>query len=512
MKEIFRTAYKQINQIYTPDRAAILIISLGLLIRIPLILFSSEVWRSADTASIAHFFGVNGFKILYPQIYWGGNGPGYVEAEFQLYPFIVSLLYSILGEHMWIGRFVSLLFSTVTIITFYLLVKKILNQREALWSLIMFSLSLIFLRYSTAFMPEATMMCFYVGGLYFFTKWLDKRRFLFLLLACLSTSIAILVKPSAIHIGLLFALLAIYRFGYKSLLGDWKIWFMIVLCLFPVVLYYSHAHYLFIEYGNTFGVLFGGDSKFGNLIYWSSPEFYLGLIQIEFRWVFGPLGIFVFMIGFIQSIIKRSYFLLLSVITIVIYYLIIARYSGYSRGIQYHIFMAPFAAIGFGIGIEALINSRFRKIGNVLAWISIFTIVLVSAKLYGGMLKAVILQTGGNDIFFTCASWVQKVVPADSLIVVSNPYTSIDDQGIPNNYQEPMVFFYSQRRGWSLPTDWMNPEKFEELRQLGAKYYVILDRDQHLLEANPGLLNYLDANFNQIISGFESACQIYQFK
>ena len=96
--------------------------------------------------------------------------------------------------------------------------------------------------------------------------------------------------------------------------------------------------------------------------------------------------------------------------------------------------------------------------------------------------------------------------------MVSSLYPSVDEQAIPENYQEPMIFFYSQRRGWSLPTDWVTPEKFEELRQLGAKYYVILDRDQHLLAANPGLLEYMDANLNQVNSGIEPACRIYQFK
>jgi 4-amino-4-deoxy-L-arabinose transferase-like glycosyltransferase len=447
-----------------------------------------------------------------PRFTGGGNGPGYVEAEFQLYPFIVSLLYYIFGEHMWLGRFVSFLFSVTTVIIFYLIVKKILNHREVLWSLILFTLSPILLRYDTAFMPEATVLCFYVGGLYFLLKWLDNRRFLLLFLASLSTSMAILVKPSAIHIGLLFDLLAIYRFGFLSLLRDWKIWLIIVFCLSPVALYYLHAHILYVEYGNTFGVLFGGDSKFGNLSYWLSPQFYFGLLDIELRWVFALFWGLVFIFGFLQSIKRRAYLLPLSVITIVIYYLIIARYSGYSRGIQYHIFMAPYAAIGFGIGLESLLNLKNRRFGNVLAWILIFAVVLWSAKLYLGMLKTGVFQTGPIATYTNCASWVKKVVPAENLLIVSAPWASVYKQGIPENYQEPMIFFYSQRLGWSLPTDWMFPEKFEMLRQMGAKYYVILDRDQHLLTENPGLLNYIDANLNQVNSDSKSACQIYQFK
>ncbi|GIU70333.1 MAG: hypothetical protein KatS3mg002_1569 [Candidatus Woesearchaeota archaeon] len=41
-------------------------------------------WRQADTQNIARNFYKNGESIFHPQINWGGNGPGYVENEFQL--------------------------------------------------------------------------------------------------------------------------------------------------------------------------------------------------------------------------------------------------------------------------------------------------------------------------------------------------------------------------------------------------------------------------------------------
>lgn len=125
---------------------------------------------------------------------------------------------------------------------------------------------------------DAILLC---GGAVSFTKWLDGRRFLYLALAALSTCIAVLVKPTAIHIGLLFALLAVYRFGLVSLAKDWRIWVTVGLCLTPIALYFWHAHILYVEYGNTFGVLFSGDTKFGNFSYWLSTEFYAGLVELS---------------------------------------------------------------------------------------------------------------------------------------------------------------------------------------------------------------------------------------
>ncbi|HNY11065.1 MAG TPA: dolichyl-phosphate-mannose--protein mannosyltransferase, partial [Candidatus Wallbacteria bacterium] len=52
-----------------------------------------QQWRQCDTAAIARNFYESGMDIFHPRIDWGGNSPGFVESEFQLYPFIVALLY-----------------------------------------------------------------------------------------------------------------------------------------------------------------------------------------------------------------------------------------------------------------------------------------------------------------------------------------------------------------------------------------------------------------------------------
>jgi hypothetical protein len=63
------------------------------LIKISQPLIDSWSWREADVAMIAENFYHDGFQVLYPQINWGGNAPGYVGTEFQLVPLIASLLY-----------------------------------------------------------------------------------------------------------------------------------------------------------------------------------------------------------------------------------------------------------------------------------------------------------------------------------------------------------------------------------------------------------------------------------
>jgi len=113
------------------------IILIALLIRLFHVSFTVigwHSWRQSDTAAITKNFYENGYNILYPQIDWRGNTPGYVESEFHIYPFIVSLLYGIFGVHEMFGRLTSVIFSLFTILGVYLLVRKYLRENIALWS------------------------------------------------------------------------------------------------------------------------------------------------------------------------------------------------------------------------------------------------------------------------------------------------------------------------------------------------------------------------------------------
>ena len=487
------------------------IILLGVLVRLPFLFspltFGSDTWRQADTASIAHHFFVNGFNILYPQIYWGGSGPGFVETEFQLYPFIISLGYVVFGEHLLLGRFVSLLFAIPTMILFYFLARGIVSSGGTLWSLAFFVVSPLFMRYSVAYMPEAAMLCFYVAALYFFWEWLRDQKHSTLSLAAVMTSLAILVKPTSLHIGLIFVSLAVGRFG----LGVFKrkdVWLAGLLSLLPGVLWYYHARNLYLQYGNTFGLFSGGDSKFGALADIFSVHFYFALIKLETIWVFAGVGVIVFTIGLIASLARpRQPILVHAVIAMVIYYMIVARYSRESWGVQYHLFAVPFAALGVGLGLEWVFRRVKRTARTVVAASFVVCTVLGSGYLYGRMLSVADNQLG--DHLIQCAAQVRNLVPSDQRVIVST--TSLSEiNGVPNNYQEPTIFFYANRYGWSLPANWHSVEMVERYRRAGGRYFVIYSAE--LYHANAELAHYLTNNAHQIGPGMEAGCGVFRLK
>jgi hypothetical protein len=486
----------------------ILIIISGVLVRLPLVslplnVYGTDGWRQADTASIARHFFLNGYRILYPQIYWGGNGPGYVETEFQLYPFSVSLLYAVFGEQVWLGRLVSLLATAVAFFLFFRLAKLMFpDGKSALWALAFLVFSPLYIRYSVAFMPEATVMLFYIAALFFFYQWAQNQKAGFLVASSVCIAMALLVKPTSIHIGLVLALFAIDRLGF-AVLKKKEIWLALLISLLPSLFWYWHARDLYLEYGNTFGLLSGGDSKFGNLSVWLSPSFYASLARLELKWIFAAIAIVPFLIGIFLCLKQKSFRInVYGFITVGIYYMIVARYARQEWGIQYHVYMLPYAALCVGLGMDWLLRQSKSVFSRYALGAVSLLFFLASAYFYKGMLTPV------QDGLAQCASYVQALVPSGDRIVAST--TSVaDDNGVANNYQEPQIFYYSQRYGWSLPADWHTAEKIIEYRNAGAHYFVIYDRE--LLENNPALRNYLKNNSIQVGPGIEYNCAIYRF-
>lgn len=492
---------------YLKEYPQLIIVFAGILLRLPLLFtplsFGTDAWRQTDTASIAYHFFVNGFKILYPQVFWGGNGPGYVEAEFQLYPFFVSILYYLFGEHYWLGKLVSLLFSVIAWLLFFALAQRVLvDKRSATWALLFLVLSPLYLRYSVAFMPEATVMLFYIAALLFFVNWTSSSRKSDLVFASVCTALAILVKPTSIHLGLVFALVALSQWGV-NVLRRWEVWGSIFIALLPAVAWYLHARNIYLTYGNTFGLLSGGDSKFGGIELWLRPHIYFHLPYLDLKWVLGYGLILFFLVGVMVAIKRRGLrLIILGVAVIGLYYMILPRYAHEEWGIQYHVYMLPFASLAAGLGIEWMSGRLKGAVRKGVLWVSLSVFLGTTVILFFQMLYS------GEDNFYICADYVKEIVPVEERVIVSTTSPAFDN-GVPNNYQEPQIFFYSRRYGWSLPSDWHNVEKLVEYRTTGASYFVIYSND--LLVRNPDLANYLDENSVQVGPGIDKSCAIYQF-
>ncbi len=499
---------------------AALIVAIGALARLPLVFapitYSGDVWRQADTASIAHNFFVGGFHIFSPQINWGGAGPGYVEAEFQLFPWITAHLYQVFGEDVRVGRAVSWFVGVLAIAVFARLARRTLPWRSALLAVLVFAFSPLALRYATAFMPESTVLFFYVATLERFEQWTRSHRSRDLALAATAMSLALLVKPTSAHLAVILVALLVAKRGWRSLL-DWRLGLAGALALVAPALWFIRARNLFHTYGNSFGLLSGGDSKFGNIRTPLTWSFYQGIGRWEIGSVFGWVLVVPFLAGLYLVIkVRRPEYLVPAVVTLIIYFAIVAKYSATDAGPQYHLYAVPYAAVGVALGLELGMYgiARLRRPWVRIIPLAIVAIAAVAAPASAHTWRGV--RDGTSDGRLRCAAAVAHVVPEGERIIVKSQFSSKNGDGSDQNYQDPVIFFHSGRYGWSLPDDRFTPEELAKDRAAGARWFVIADRER--IDDTPSVKGWLADNTASVGSAGlggttdGSACDIYRLK
>src|SRR5262245_3040929 len=297
-------------------------------------LLGDDEWRETETATIARHF-LEQPNILYPRINWGAPGPGYVEAEFQLLPWLVHLLYRVFGPQPWLGRALAVACGALATWLVFRLARHLLRPSPALLAAFAFASTALVFRFGRAFMPEALMLVFYVLAAERFACWLERGSWRTILAAGAALALAILVKPTAVHIGLLAGILAWRQGGLRRALGRQMLAFGAI-ALLPAFAYYAHAAWLHVQYGNSFGVISGGDSKWGNPSWWFDPVFYRTVLRIDVLYGMGYAGSLLAVLALVRGRPRPLRFVCAAwLLVLFVYYLIVARYAGHeSRGIQ----------------------------------------------------------------------------------------------------------------------------------------------------------------------------------
>ena len=243
------------------------------LININAPIIGKQSWRQADTAAISRNFVEEEFNILYPRIDWRGTTSGYVETEFPIYGFIVACFYKMFGIHEWIGRALSIGFSLGTMFFLYFLIGEISGKNVALWSMFFYAILPMSIFYSRTIMPESLMLMGCTGCVYCFFKWYKTDKLIYLLISNILLSIAVLIKPPTLYIGLPLSFLAFRKYRFKALFQV-KLWIFSILIIIPFILWYYHSHQLKIHTGLSFGIWEYGIDKWGNWDLVFSLEFW----------------------------------------------------------------------------------------------------------------------------------------------------------------------------------------------------------------------------------------------
>jgi hypothetical protein len=441
-------------------------------------------WREADVAMIAENFYRHGFHLFYPQINWAGNAPGYVGTEFQLVPFIASLLYIPFGAQEWIGRSVSVLFFGVSVPFFYLLVKKVANERSALWATGMYTLVPLNIFASRSFMPDIASLSFSIAALYLFAEWLEHERSAWLFAATsLATSLAILVKLPAVVIGLPLAYMAWDKHGVRLVLRS-QLWgFAALSLLFPLA-WYVHAYLLSKSH---FPYHFFGDGG----ITIEGLDWYLGILHRTATASLTPIVFAAMLVGGIATLHTACSRVFHWWLLAILFFTIMAGWG--NRHEWYQLPLVPVATALAGMAGDMTYRRCTGLTGSKIARFltgSVFWAALASLS----YISVTPLYAHQRPALWKVGNALNRLTPPDALVLVA-------DDG------DPRAIYYSKRRGWHFlqdgllkgyPADSQQAIAWlEKFRKAGASYLAFPQDALWWFEHYKGFQEYLDSRYRR---------------
>ncbi len=348
--------------------AALLLFGAGVFsihIRHPIDGYINRGWRETDVGGIARNFSREGMHILYPRIDWRGDGPGYVEGEFPLYPYLIAIGYRTIGFHEQIGRVISYLLTLATLYFLLQLAAFVLPPEAAVAGLVMTGLVFILApltnRLATAIQPEPLMLTAYVGAVYAYVRWLDDDRWWWYGWALVATAIAILAKLPAVHLGFVFVFLTLWRQGWRAFRRP-RLWIFAVAAVAPGIVWYLHARGFWEQYGNSLGV--SNHRHLVGLASFTSTEYLRKILAIDITYAWSAAGLLAVLaalaLGPWQAVFGYG---LLWYAGVLLYYLAIGGTSAEGWAEYYHVVSVPPIALLIG-GAAANAWAGWRSLGQ----------------------------------------------------------------------------------------------------------------------------------------------------
>ena len=474
------------EQFAGPRFSFFLILLLIVLVHVPGLrdpLIGHHDMRMNESAAVARNFYEQSMSILYPRVDWGGSGPGYEEDGFQAYTFLVAMLYKLFGFSEILGRALNVFFFLASAIFLFLLAKRLFNPTVALWALFFYGVAPLGIYFGRSFQPDILILTSLLAGVYFFLIWIEdggESPYWGSLLAIL---VAGLMKPVSLFIGLPLAYLTHRRFGW-SWLRQTKMWLYAAVVFISVAAFYLHVAHLLETYGNS--QYSWGWYKFASAEILLSPSFYVVMAKRLVMLMTTPIGFPFFLVGVFFRRPQSNYVLQMWILGFAVVAIVTAPIQ--KAHDYYQLPMLPPTALLTGAGVEYVFRrmSATSFLGGVWSRRALClgicgAIALLSAFATHRYLDYVLPSEVSERLAFP--QRLRELTEPGSLTIIGSkirrgpgPATSAccRHREADGRYlgHEPIEFYQSHRKGWSLnPEDW-SIDLVDTLRGRGAEYFA----------------------------------------
>ena len=412
-------------------------------------------WRQADTQAIARNFVEEGFTPLHPRIDWRGDGPGFVETEAQLYPTLIAATMEVTGESEWPGQLISL----ACVVTALALLAAALARRYGEPAGFVALLALLghqgTLAIATSIQPDSLALLLFVIGWLAFVADLEAPSRGRLALWIAATALAGLVKPTTLELGVAQFVLAALSHRLRAP----RLWLGWAIVLAIVIAFLAYARTLYVTYGNTFGVLSGGDSKLPAIAMLKDPETWTGLARYSVFWGVGALAVPAAIYLAWKRALEPAHYALAAGATLLV--VVALRYTSGTFGTHYHL---PHVVLG-----GWLVAAAAQKLGRTRVVVRVITVCALAL----GWRGLHFLRTLHPEPETTLGNQLAALAPPDSLVVVRARAEAFNTEWhTANNFQDPRVFYLSRTKGWLLANDQPGAAGVANAAHRGARFYV----------------------------------------
>nr|MBC8548384.1 glycosyltransferase family 39 protein [Candidatus Brocadiales bacterium] len=416
-----------------------------------------------------------------------GNTAGYLGgSEFNIYPFVVAILYKLFGVHEYLGRLVSIIVFCGGAFFLYKLTRKYAGSTTGLITLLFYTFNPYIFFYSRSFQPESTMLFFSITMLYFFSEWIDKEGWWQFALMTLCSTLAFLVKLPTICLGLPLLYLCIKKYKF-NLLIQWKLWLFAVLSLMLTLLWYKHSKYvgtindidlnpLSFSYYMKYSLYFLTNLHFYEKVFYAEV-FEKDLIYIG--------GLFL-VLGIIFTIKKREFrYIHYWLLAIIVYFFLAAKEVEWHTYYTIPIIVPASIFIGYAISNSLRLITAYNVTGIkkiVLQALFVFMVVSLPFISYHKI-------TGRYE-----TKRLEKDYPVQIAGKIVEETTHENDLIIGCIWGGPELLYYSNRRGWTMDSNGSSIKYIEARRQEGADYFVTTKQDV----IDSSVLDYLKNKYEVI--------------
>jgi len=374
--------------------------------------------RQAQTAIMSRNIFYDNLNIFPTRLTFFAPLEGQIIFEFPFIHFLTALTYKFFSISEINGRLINLFLYLFNGIIFYKIQKLIFNHKISILTSSLYISSPLLLYLGHAYMPETSMMTFYLLSYYFFIKNKKDKKIINECLMFISLALAPLLKPPAGIIYFPIFLDYFYNFDKRYF---YKRFLLLLICSLPLLLWMIYAKTINssalssgTNYGDWINLLFGPGSIFS---FWIDIKFYKNIISSLTLQHLSPLSFIFSFFAIFNNFKSKDQILRFHINWILGNLLFLFIFAGVNNGHPYYqIYFTPpllfFVGIYFSKGKKLFINKN--KLINITLIINI--IICISIFIYGSNEKSRISNIDEFKYVLSKNISIEKNVPSEYIL------------------------------------------------------------------------------------------------